>query len=89
MRHLLLLALAHAVHYLGCRRLAELPPVPSAFVAFACVYNMRTLDEFRYGTALEAAVYGHALVIVAAAGTTGRASNRWLCSSVKPELGKK
>lgn len=65
-RHLVLLALAHALHYAACRRLARLPKVASAFVAFAAVYNLRTLDELRYGPALDAAVYGHGVVILAA-----------------------
>src|SRR5262249_51819492 len=65
-RELLLFALGHAVYYLAVRSLIGLPPFAAYLVAFACVYNARNLDALRYGPALDATVYGHLAVLLAA-----------------------
>lgn len=63
-RHLLLLVLAQAVYYLALRRAAGLDRGASWLVSLALVYNLRTLDAFRYGIALDAAVYTQAALLL-------------------------
>ncbi len=66
-RHLVLLALLHAAYYWACRRLVGLPRGASYLLSLVFVYNARTLDAFRYGTGLDATVWGHLVVFSAIA----------------------
>lgn len=62
-RYLLLLALAQATYYLAFRRAAALGRLASWLASLACVYTLRSLDAFRYGIALDAAVYAQAVFL--------------------------
>jgi len=66
LRHLLLLAAAHALYYAALRRGGGLPRVPSYALAFLAVYHLRTLDGLRYALAFEAAVYAQAVLLLSA-----------------------
>ncbi len=66
-RHLVLLALLHAAYYWACRRFVGLPRGASYLLSLVFVYNARTLDAFRYGTGLDAMVWGHLAVFSAIA----------------------
>jgi hypothetical protein len=59
-RHLLLLGFAHGLGYVVLRRVGRVPPVAAWVLSFALLYQLRTLDCFRYGSALDAFVYGYA-----------------------------
>ncbi len=63
-RHLLLFGLAQAVYYVALRRAAGLERGASWLVSLVLVYNLRTLDAFRYGIALDAAVYTQAALLL-------------------------
>ena len=67
LRELLLFALGHAVYYFAVRSLLGVSPGAAYLLAFIAVYNSRNLDALRYGPALDATVYGHALILLAAA----------------------
>jgi hypothetical protein len=63
-RHLLLLALAQGLYVFAFRRAAGLGWGVSWLLSLVMVYNLRTLDSFRYAIALEAAVYAQAAGIL-------------------------
>ncbi|HSB62105.1 MAG TPA: hypothetical protein VLI67_10320, partial [Vicinamibacteria bacterium] len=65
-RHLLLLLAAQALYYGAGRRGAGLSPAAAYVLSFLAVYHLRTLDALRYGTAFEATVYAHAVVLLSA-----------------------
>jgi len=66
LRHLLLLVVAQGIHYAAWRRGVGLSPAAAYVISFLAVYNLRTLDNLRYGTAFEATVYAHAVVLLSA-----------------------
>ena len=66
LRHLLLLVVAQGLHYAAWRRGVGLSPAAAYVISFLAVYNLRTLDNLRYGTAFEATVYAHAVVLLSA-----------------------
>lgn len=57
LRHLLLLALAQAAYFVALRQAVGLGRGASALLSLVLVYNLRSLDAFRYAIALEAFVY--------------------------------
>jgi hypothetical protein len=57
LRHLLLLALAQIAYYVALRQAVGLGRGGSALLSLVLVYNLRSLDAFRYAIALEAFVY--------------------------------
>jgi len=66
LRHLLLLVVAQGLHYAAWRRGIGLSRPAAYVISFLAVYNLRTLDNLRYGTAFEATVYAHAVVLLSA-----------------------
>jgi succinate dehydrogenase hydrophobic anchor subunit len=64
LRHLLLLVVAQGLHYAAWRRGIGLSSPAAYVISFLAVYNLRTLDNLRYGTAFEATVYAHAVVLL-------------------------
>ena len=57
LRHLMLLALAQVAYYVALRQAIGFGPGASALLSLGLVYNMRSLDAFRYAIALDAFVY--------------------------------
>jgi Bacterial membrane protein YfhO len=57
LRHLLLLALAQGAYYVALRQGVGLGRGVSTLLSLVLVYNLRSLDAFRYAIALEAFVY--------------------------------
>lgn len=79
-RHLLLFLVAQAVYYAALRRAVGLERGPSWLVSLVLVYNLRSLDAFRYGIALDAAVYTQAALLLATVHL--RQPSRWLLASI-------
>src|SRR5262245_3542884 len=65
LRHLLLLALAQVAYYVALRRAIGLGRGTRGLVSLVLVYNLRSLDAFRYAIALEAFVYMQAALLFA------------------------
>lgn len=63
-RHLALLALAHALFYVAFRRGVGLRRWPSYLLGFVCVYHLRSLDALRYEAGIEGTVYAQAVVVL-------------------------
>lgn len=63
LKHFVLLIFGQSASYFVLRRLTGWGRLVCYLVSFASVYNLSTLDSFRYGISLDALTYGQVLIL--------------------------